>query len=125
MFDRKIKKISLLSWKITTVTVFLLSGVALLIPHLSPSQTIDELFQQGETAQKADQYPKAEKIWHRIIQQNPNNAEAYHNLGVTLKAQGKLKEAIAVYEKAIEINPNWQILIKNKQKLEQLIQQSQ
>lgn len=44
MFDRKIKKISLLSWKITTVTVFLLSGVALLIPHLSPSQTVDELF---------------------------------------------------------------------------------
>lgn len=37
--------------------------------------------------------------------------QSLNNLGVTLKAQGKVDEAIATYEKAIKLNPNWQIKI--------------
>jgi len=37
----------------------------------------------------------------------PNYAEAHNNLGNILKEQGKLKEAIACYRRALELNPKF------------------
>ena len=37
---------------------------------------------------------------------NPNCAEAYERLGATLAARGQIDEAIASYQKALEIKPN-------------------
>jgi Flp pilus assembly protein TadD len=36
---------------------------------------------------------------------NPQNFETYNNLGIALGSQGKLAEAIAVFNQAIQINP--------------------
>ncbi|MBW4569568.1 MAG: tetratricopeptide repeat protein [Tolypothrix carrinoi HA7290-LM1] len=73
---------------------------------MAVAQSIEQLFQQGNAAQEAENYTQAENIWRRIIQQYPNNANAYYNLGNALYYQKKLDEAIAAYRKAIQLNPN-------------------
>ncbi|MBD2605095.1 tetratricopeptide repeat protein [Scytonema hofmannii FACHB-248] len=75
-------------------------------PLVAVAQSLEQLFQQGNAAQEAGNYPHAENIWLRIIQQYPNNANAYYNLGLALYYQNKLDQAIAAYRKAIQLNPN-------------------
>ncbi|PHX57425.1 glycosyl transferase family 2 [Tychonema bourrellyi FEM_GT703] len=41
------------------------------------------------------------------IEQNPGVATEYHELGESLGQEGKFKEAVAAYRKAIAINPNY------------------
>lgn len=43
---------------------------------------------------------------NREIQQNPNDAEAYNNRGITHRNNGNFDQAIADLSKSIEINPN-------------------
>ena len=41
----------------------------------------------------------------RAIAAKPDNADAYHNLGIALNAIGKTQEAVASYRNALAINP--------------------
>ena len=57
-----------------------------------------------------------------------NHADAYYNMGIALKAQSKLEEAIVAYKKAISIKPdyadayyNMGIILKEQSKLEEAI----
>jgi serine/threonine protein kinase len=43
--------------------------------------------------------------FQKVIELDPKNVEAYHNLGVALWKQGKLDEAIAACRTAIELSP--------------------
>ncbi|NEU74175.1 tetratricopeptide repeat protein [Hassallia byssoidea VB512170] len=76
-------------------------------PLVAVAQSVEQLFQQGNAAQEAGNYTQAENIWRRIIQQYPNNANAYYNLGKALYYQKKLEQAIAALRKAIQLNPNY------------------
>ncbi len=69
------------------------------------TQTIDQLFQQGNAAQASGQYAEAERIFRQVISLNPQDATAYYNLGNALYAQNKLEEAITAYNQAIALNP--------------------
>ena len=55
--------------------------------------------------QRAGRYEEAEEAFTRVLQLNPDSFKAYYNLGVTLGNQGRVDEAIAKYEKALEIAP--------------------
>ena len=46
-------------------------------------------------------------LFNHTLDQTANNAIIHNNLGVTLFRQGKEKEAVAHYEKALEINPRY------------------
>jgi superkiller protein 3 len=67
--------------------------------------SIDELFQRGNAAQETGNYSQAEAIWRQVIRIDPNNANAYYNLGIALRRQKKLDEAVAAYRQAIALNP--------------------
>ena len=54
----------------------------------------------GDLNQSVEAYNKALAI-------KPDYAEAYYNMGVTLKDQGKLEEAIEAYNKALLIKPDY------------------
>ena len=76
------------------------------VPQLASAQTIEQLVQQGQTAQEAQQYNQAAQIWQRVIQKQPKNAQAYLNLGDALLGQkGRLKEGIAAYRQAAKLAP--------------------
>ena len=75
-------------------------------PYVGMTQSIEQLFQQGNQAQNEGRYREAESIWRQIISIDSNNAIAYFYIGLALRKQGKLEEAIAAYKKAIELDPN-------------------
>ena len=56
--------------------------------------------EQGRLEEAIEAYKKALAI-------NPDYAEAYSNLGVSLHDQGELEEAIEAYNKALAINPDY------------------
>ena len=54
---------------------------------------------QGNADKAIDSYKKAIEI-------NPNNSEAYCNMGNALQDQGKSEKAVEAYQKALSIEPN-------------------
>ena len=46
----------------------------------------------------------AEKYAHQAVMHHPHMAAAHFNLGITLRAQGKIDEALIAYGKAVELN---------------------
>ena len=86
----------------------LLSLALAATPQLANAQTnIKQLYQQGNAARSAGKYSQAEEIWRKVLQLNPNDAQAHYNLGQALNRQNKLDAAIAAYRKAIQINPKY------------------
>ena len=51
---------------------------------------------------------------NRALATKPDYAEAFSNMGVSLKGQGKLKEAIEAYNKALAIKPDLAEAYNNK-----------
>ena len=82
-------------------------------PYVGMTQSIEQLFQQGNQAQNEGRYREAESIWRQIISIDSNNAIAYFYIGLALRKQGKLEEAIASYKKAIELDPNYSFAYNN------------
>jgi len=68
--------------------------------------TVEQLFKQGETAEAVRNNSQAETIWREILRVEPNNGKAYNNLGNALRRQGKLAEALAAHQKALQLNHN-------------------
>ena len=83
---------------------------------------IDQLLQQGVTAQKEGKLEEAEKSYKKAIVIKPNYAEAYKNLGIILSDLGRLDESEANYRKAIEIKPDF---IKAKNNLDIVLKRIQ
>ena len=112
---------------LTLISILLMLSVVG-IPQLAAGQTIEQLVQQGNEAQAAGNFSEAEAIWRRVLQDNPNNADAYYNLGRALSNQGKLEEAIAAYRQALKIYPNYApaynnlgVALRDQGKLEEAI----
>jgi tetratricopeptide (TPR) repeat protein len=52
-------------------------------------------------------YRNIETLWRDTITKDPNSWMAHYNLGVTLKEQGKLDEAISHYQRALLTKPDF------------------
>ncbi|MEY4768281.1 MAG: hypothetical protein RL637_920 [Pseudomonadota bacterium] len=70
--------------------------------HLS----IEQLYQLGLQHQQAKQFVEAEKIYHTILQLQPNYADVLHFLGVLKHQQQQDTIAIQFIRQAIQLNPN-------------------
>lgn len=66
----------------------------------------NEYFQQGLNFAAEQNRANAEAAFRRVIQIDPNFAEAYANLGSILANQNKLAEALPNFETAIRLKPN-------------------
>lgn len=64
-----------------------------------------ELFQAGFNKHHAGQLQEAEAIYQRVIQLQPDHAEAYSNLGILLFKRGKPKDATVAWQNAINLKP--------------------
>jgi len=51
-------------------------------------------------------YRNLETLWRDTLTKNPNSWIAYYNLGIALKEQGRLDEAISQYRQALQIKPD-------------------
>ncbi|MFM6757839.1 MAG: tetratricopeptide repeat protein [Microcystis panniformis] len=96
----------------------------MIMPPTTVAQTLEQLWQQGETAQAQKKYPEAERIWRQIIQLDPNSAVAFSNLCAALFRQNKLDEALIFCQKALALDPklpetynNLGLVLYNQKKL--------
>lgn len=62
--------------------------------------------------------------WQHILKIEPQNAKVYNNLGVAYEAVGKVDEAIEVYERATELEPENKIYRFNYRKCRMQLQRN-
>jgi cytochrome c-type biogenesis protein CcmH/NrfG len=71
----------------------------------TPASSNDPDFRQGMAAAKAQDWPQVLTRMHAVVQREPNNADAWNELGHAARRTGDLPAAFAHYEKALQINP--------------------
>jgi len=59
------------------------------------------------THQRNETYRTEERIWRDTAARRPGNARAHYNLGTTLMEPNRSKEAIAEYETALQLKPDY------------------
>ena len=67
----------------------------------------DALHLLGVIALRAGKYDIAEDLIDRAICRNPNSPAYHNNLGIALKNQQKIAAAIASYQKALQLHPDY------------------
>jgi MoaA/NifB/PqqE/SkfB family radical SAM enzyme/tetratricopeptide (TPR) repeat protein len=63
--------------------------------------TINEAFARANNLVRNGEYIAAELIYRRLLKSAPSMIQIYYNLGATLQMQGKMREAIELYQGAI------------------------
>jgi len=69
-----------------------------------PAAKADDYLKQANQSLTEKKYPEAHAQFKKALEAEPNNLDAQFGLANSLKEQGKLKEAIPEYEKAIALN---------------------
>jgi len=59
------------------------------------------------TWRQAGMYTDMETLWRTTLVKNPDCWLAHNNLGLLLKDQGRIEEAMEQLQEAVQINPNW------------------
>ena len=66
---------------------------------------IDKTMQKAITAHQNDDFKKAEELYKKVLQVDPNHPDANHNFGVLCVQHNQHKLAIPFFEKAVKANP--------------------
>lgn len=72
----------------------------------SISYSQSDLAQQAKALMEKGQFHEAEALWREVAENQPRNASAHANLGLTLSRQGELLAAAVEYRKALALQPN-------------------
>jgi tetratricopeptide (TPR) repeat protein len=102
LFSQFVRRISSL------VSLITLLPVAVLVVHSQTAQTspaITERFRQATEAMRAGNLDQAGDGFASIVEEDPQFAEAYLNLGLVREEQGRHGDAIASFQKALELKP--------------------
>lgn len=93
---------------IRKISILTLGVVFLIFGNIFAQEGATDVNQKGmEYLQKGD-YDGAITEFTKVIEQNPQNAEAYNNRGSAYARQGKNdQQAVVDYSKSIELNPNF------------------
>jgi tetratricopeptide (TPR) repeat protein len=62
---------------------------------------------QGYAALEDRQYDRAVVALKRAVVLNESDAASWYSLGVALERSGRIVDAIAAYQRALELNPKW------------------
>ena len=69
--------------------------------NLNISNTLNE----GISAQNNGQFQEAARLYRIVLSSEPNNSDAYHNLGIISLVYSKIDEALINFKNAIVNNP--------------------
>ena len=67
--------------------------------------TTKEIFILAVKNHQKKNFQAAKKLYEQILKIDPNNTEAYNNLGLIFSTLGELQKSLDCYKKAIEIKP--------------------
>lgn len=82
-----------------------ISFLALSCSPLQHHATIDQYNQFAIEAAELQLWNEAVFRWKRVLEIDPEYAQAHNNLGVAYEALGKTDEAIEAYKRATELDP--------------------
>lgn len=68
---------------------------------------LDAMSNLGLALYHTKNYDEATTIYREVIKRDPKNAIAWNNLGVVLEARGLRADAIAAYQKAAQLKPDY------------------
>ena len=94
---------------IRAAIAFLLVNAAVTIcaAQQPPDETLLELQSRGIESYKAQQFDKAIDAFSRALALKPDDAPTNNNLGVTLAALGRDRQAIEFLERAVKLEPEF------------------
>jgi len=72
------------------------------------NSTTKETFVLAVQNQQNNNLKVAENLYKEILKINPDHAFSHSNLGIIFKQLGENRKAISSYQKAIEIQPNYE-----------------
>jgi Flp pilus assembly protein TadD len=75
--------------------------------------TISEALAIGWTSFHAGDFPSAERVSRRVLQDDPSAAQVWYLLGTISHVQGKLGEAVGHYEQALRLDPHLVEVLNN------------
>lgn len=81
--------------------------ILILMLAVFPAYGQGSLMEQGNNYARQKNWDKAIESYRKVIAAQPGNAMAYNNLGYVLAARGLYEEAIAQYEQALKIKPDY------------------
>lgn len=64
-------------------------------------------YAQGEEKARQGKWAEAEALFLKVIEEDDQHYKAFNMLGYSLRQMGKAKEAIAAYDKALSIKPDY------------------
>ena len=59
------------------------------------------------TVNRNKDYHSALSIWENVLKVSPDNARAHNNMGIALRLQGRLDEAMSHYRRSIQLAPDY------------------
>lgn len=71
-----------------------------------------------------NRWSEAADVNRKIIELYPNDADAYNRLGKALLEMGRYRDALATYQRAVELDPNNVIARKNVERLAHLAEKA-
>jgi tetratricopeptide (TPR) repeat protein len=86
--------------------ILILLGILTVIPGLSRSQTVDQLFQQANSDYQQGKIAEARDAYEGIRKAGLESGELYYNLGNAYYKSGDIGRAILNYERALRLMPS-------------------
>ena len=81
------------------------------------SEGIESLINQGNDAFRRKDYRGTFKFYNSILEDNPQYKKAWNNLGGVHERVGNNEEAARCYKRAIEIDHQYELALKNLEKI--------
>jgi tetratricopeptide (TPR) repeat protein len=97
--------------KIKSVSILLFIILAFAAPALgqtnATAQSESEWFTKAVSLYNQDKFAESLEAYNKVLEINPNNAEAWNNKGIDLGFMGKNEEALDAFYKATSINSTY------------------
>jgi Flp pilus assembly protein TadD len=93
-------------WLATAVALALALAVPAAAMPTAPTPTASSDYLAGEKAVKEGRYQDAVGLLSKVVQREPDNADAHNYLGFSLRKLGDLDKAQAHYRTALQLEPN-------------------
>ena len=92
-------------WSALLLSLLLVGSLPAQTNNSGTSQTKQQLYEEGLTALKANDYVGARKAFEGVLKNNPNDALAHNLLGWVLMTQGETKLAVQHLRTAVRLKP--------------------
>jgi tetratricopeptide (TPR) repeat protein len=83
-------------------------------PSLDAYLANARLFNRAFECLKRRQFSQATELFQRVLSENPKHVQSYGNLALAYAGLGRRADALACFDRALELDPNYEPAIQNR-----------